>query len=170
MKSMVFRYSKEELDPHFRYNPDTGQLFRFNNKKNEWLEQTHVCPRRGYIKTRGPAGFKGAANVNAQRVIACLLGYPDAIPDHENGIKTDNRLSNLRFVDQSENCKNLSMRSDNTSGHTGVSFHKRDQKWYVNISINKKQKHIGSFDSFEEAVKTRKAAERLYGYHKNHGR
>ena len=42
--------------------------------------------------------------------------------DHINGIKTDNRVSNLRVVDRRTNQRNMKQPSTNTTGATGVSF------------------------------------------------
>lgn len=90
--------------------------------------------------------------------------------DHVNHVRDDNRIENLRLVNQSENNKNLTMKRNNSSGVIGVSFDKLRGKWtsYINNG-NKKRVSLGRFDSFEDAVKARKKAEVIYGYHKNHG-
>lgn len=49
--------------------------------------------------------------------------------DHKNGIKHDCRLVNLRCVPEVINLRNSSMRSDNTSGVTGVSFWASGNAW-----------------------------------------
>jgi hypothetical protein len=90
--------------------------------------------------------------------------------DHINGVKSDNRISNLRDVHNIENSRNRSRRQDNTSGHTGVVWHKTVGKWIANIGVNGRLKYIGVFDRKEDAVAARKAAEILYGFHPNHGR
>jgi len=54
------------------------------------------------------------------------------------------------------------MRSDNTSGCTGVYFHKKSGRWMVQISINRKTIYLGLYGTFEEAVEIRKEAERKY--------
>lgn len=81
-------------------------------------------------------------------------------PNNEH--KKDNRKSNLRIVTSSKNIMNSSLRSDNSSGCTGVSFHKKDQKWYATITINQNTIWLGEFTDFEDAVKIRKAAEIKY--------
>ena len=90
--------------------------------------------------------------------------------DHINGIITDNRISNLREVNQTQNARNTKLPITNTSGVCGVQFHKHSNKWVAVISENKKVIYLGYFINFEDAVKARKAAEVKYGYHANHGK
>lgn len=89
--------------------------------------------------------------------------------DHINQVRTDNRIENLRLVSHQGNLKNQSMNSGNTSGHAGVSWFKRGGKWRATIKVGGRQIHIGYFASFESAVAARKAAEKQYGFHDNHG-
>ena len=49
---------------------------------------------------------------------------PDQI-DHVNGNRSDNRISNLRTANNSENNSNREIQSNNSSGYKGVSFHKK---------------------------------------------
>lgn len=89
--------------------------------------------------------------------------------DHENHIRNDNRIENLRLVSSKGNKKNTTRRCDNTSGVTGVHWFKRECKWKVQIKVDGKQRHLGLFDNLDDAVAARKAAERQYGFHENHG-
>ena len=45
---------------------------------------------------------------------------------------------------------------------SGVSYCNRSKKWLVAIKINKKNKHIGYYSNFDEAVKVRKEKEEIY--------
>jgi hypothetical protein len=37
------------------------------------------------------------------------------------------------------------------------------------IKVSNEKKYLGCFKTFDEAVAIRKAAERFYGFHENHG-
>lgn len=89
--------------------------------------------------------------------------------DHEDRVRNNNMLSNLRLVTRKVNNKNKGKQVNNTSGTTGVRWNKRDNRWFASINIDGKQTHLGSFKSETEAIRARKDAEKLYGYHINHG-
>ena len=53
-------------------------------------------------------------------------------------------------------------RANNKTGITGVHNNKKDGKWYAYISIDKKIKHLGIYNTKEEAAKVRLNAEKEY--------
>ena len=57
---------------------------------------------------------------------------------------------------------NVGIKRNNTSGVTGVSWDKAENKWKAQIGINNKMIHLGRFDNFDEAVKARQEAEQKY--------
>lgn len=54
------------------------------------------------------------------------------------------------------------IQSNNTSGHKGVSFNKRRQKYEAYIQLNRRKMSLGCFEKFEDAVKARLVAEDEY--------
>lgn len=77
--------------------------------------------------------------------------------------KYDNRKENLRLVTQRENSVNSAIHSNNTSGVSGVTFDKKRQKWIARInSTPYKRIILGVFDNFNDAVKARQEAEKIY--------
>lgn len=105
----------------------------------------------------------------AHRVIwKMVYGHdPDDI-DHINGIRSDNRLMNLRNVTRAENLKNLSVSTRNKSGIIGVC--QARGKWVAQIKINGKTTHVGTFATKTEAARARLIASQKAGYHANHGK
>lgn len=101
-------------------------------------------------------------------IVAFLLvtgKWPSGEIDHINGSRFDNRWQNLRHVTRKENAKNNAMRCDNTSGVTGVVWHRQAQKWWARIGT----KSLGTFDSLEDARAVRLAAQADDGYTERHG-
>jgi len=75
------------------------------------------------------------------------------VVDHINGIRSDNRASNLRFVTDRFNCT-YGKRKDSvsfSSKYPGVSFKKDHKKWRALILVEKKSIHLGYFDKEEDA-------------------
>lgn len=82
--------------------------------------------------------------------------------DHVNGIRHDNRFSNLRSCTRLENSRNVKRRTDNTTGIKGVSFEPKKNTWYAYISIDKRMRNLGHFKTMGEAVTARSVAQKLH--------
>lgn len=107
----------------------------------------------------------------AHRIIMAMhLGREPREIDHINGDRTDNRLENLREVTRAENNMNRRRSRANKSGVIGVRFLERIGRWQAFIKTAGKEHFLGSYSSFNDAKTARKAAERLLGFHENHGR
>jgi hypothetical protein len=70
--------------------------------------------------------------------------------NHINGIKDDNRISNLEAVSRKHNQQNRVKFKCNTSGHKNM--FKENGTWRVKISFNGKSKHWGYYDKIEDAI------------------
>ena len=178
--------SQETLKKLFRYEPDTGKLFwreqtpdmfedgkysaerkcKAWNSKYAGKEALTADDGQGYKK-----GIIFKVSYRAHRIIWKLVNdeEPPQI-DHIGGNRSDNRLHMLRASDSLDNSRNRKVPSWNTSGVIGVRWYKRYKKWIARINVEKVDIHLGYFDDFDEAVAARKAAEKKYGFHKNHGR
>ena len=83
----------------------------------------------------------------------------DMVIDHANGNKLDNRKSNLRECTIQQNSFNKGIRTNNTSGVTGVVWDKSRNKWHAKIQINGKLIYLGTFKEKEDAIQARRQAE-----------
>ena len=170
-----------------RYEHLTGLLF-WRERGAEWFKdapkQSAKAAAKGFntqyagqeaLSYVGNHGYKcgavqGVALLAHRAIIAMELGEWPIEVDHESGVRTDNRLLNLAPSNRKDNCKNLSIKSNNTSGVTGVHWAEGRRKWRARINAGDREKFIGYFDDFADAVKARIAAEQECGYHVNHGR
>lgn len=177
--------SPDVLRQLLRYEPETGKLF-WLERGVEWFSdgkfsKEHAC-KIWNSKFAGKQAFtamcKGyhrgcvlSVHTEAHRVIwAMQTGeWPDSV-DHQNGVGSDNRWANLRNVSHKENMRNTKRPSHNKSGVMGVSYCNYYQKWVAHIQISKTSKKVRYRATKEEAVAERRALERQYGFHQNHGR
>lgn len=99
------------------------------------------------------------------RLIMGLNGDNDdksVVVDHINHMINDNRKENLRICTQSQNHMNASLPNHNRTGLKGVSWEESSKTWVARIGLNYKYKILGRYNTAEEAVVARKAAEEKY--------
>lgn len=150
----------DALKSLLRYDPETGLIY--------W-----IAKGRGMIKKKAAgtllySGYLGICigpkRLQAHRIAWALHhgNWPKDQIDHINGIKTDNRICNLREATNSQNGKNLGISKANTSGVKGVCFEKYTNRWKATIRVEGKYISLGRFGSIEDAVVARKNAEQFY--------
>lgn len=128
--------------------------FAILDKEFLWLEKYNWCIREhGYAVS--------CINKKHTRLHHLIIGCPlnKKSTDHINRNPLDNRRSNLRITTQSQNVFNAKLRSDNTSGHKGVSYCKNDSVWRVTVG----QKELRRCKTLEEAILARKQALAMKG-------
>jgi len=155
----------------FDYAEDTGNLVRRKTvSRNKGAKKGQLAGSKGgagYLLTWVGCG----RYLNHRLIWLWVKGvFPEGQIDHINGIKTDNRISNLRDVTHQENHKNRSRQRNNISGITGVGWLQNRLRWQAQIKIEGKQTFLGHYVDFFEACCVRKSAENKYNYHPNHGK
>lgn len=177
----------EQLREAFQYNEETGELawkerpvHHFVDARAQKIANTKYSGKSVGVKkaVRGEKEnpylvtkcFKKTLYVH--RIVWALShGYwPEGEIDHINGVKSDNRINNLRDVPHSENQKNMKRFVSNKSGVSGVCWDKREAKWKAYIQNGSGMLNIGHYSSLKDAAHARAKEERRLGFHKNHGR
>ena len=139
-----------------KYDQDTG-LWSWNKNRRfcSHGKRAGSITRYGYIKV----SLLGK-NYQAHRLAWFYMtgSWPKHEIDHINGVRDDNRFSNLREATPTQNQANKKMRKDNTSGFKGVCWDKSKGKWQSSLSIKGSTRFLGRFDTPEEAYKAFEAA------------
>lgn len=179
--------SPGDLRVLLRYDPETGSLFWNERPAEFFFAKKRPAEWVAKIWNKKYSGAKAFTAINngylfgdvmgshlyAHRVIWAMSydDWPEDQIDHINGVRTDNRLINLRAVNQFENSRNVCINSRNISGTTGVSFYNKINKWVSSIGgPDGNPVYLGSYGDIKLAISSRKEAEKFYGYHENHGR
>lgn len=110
-----------------------------------------------------PDNYVATNNYNGEYKYLHSLILPTELKvDHIDRNRLNNRRKNLREATNIENAQNSSIRSNNSSGFTGVEFIKSASKWKAVITVNKKRIQLGRFEKKEDAVLARRNAEKKY--------
>jgi hypothetical protein len=155
----------KRLKEVYFYEPETGQFLR--------LIATNSSA--GKAKVGEPAGSKSGERYvrigidgrvyRAHRLAWFYMTgeWPENGIDHIDLDATNNRWSNLRAADQSQNLANTKRRSDNTTGFKGVT-RTASGTWQAKIWVNQQQICLGTFATPYEAFDAYKsAAEKYFG-------
>lgn len=163
-------FLKPKNDSHwhklFQYEPSTGNLINRVSRGTRTKAGAIAgsCTRAdGNIQI----GISGKYYM-AHRVVWEMVNGPipsGAVIDHINGVRCDNRLSNLRLVTRQEN----QQRQLGVSGYVGVYPYKSTGKYQARICVLNRGISLGIFDTAEQAHKAYLAAASKLGYHENHG-
>lgn len=142
---------KEVLD----YDPDSG-VFTWK------IAHARARDRAGGTHTNeeGYRRIKIDGQLHREHRLAWLYIHgemPEGLIDHVNGIRSDNRACNLRLANKSLNAGNSRRRKNNSTGTKGVGRLPYG-KWCAKLA----GKHLGSFDTKEEAAAAYATAARSY--------
>jgi hypothetical protein len=119
----------------------------------EWLSQWNW-----YFEPRECTGYAARTEGTKPKQVKIYMhnriaGTPTGMTtDHIDHNGLNNQRGNLRICTQSENHMNSQRQANNTSGYKGVTWNKNEQKWKARIQKNRKEIHLGYFDTAEKAA------------------
>lgn len=155
--------SAERVHELLDYDPATG-LFTWRVRPSI-RSHVQVGAVAGYVTVHGYRVI-GIDNRNylAHRLVWLHVHgrWPSGEIDHLSGVTDDNRIANLRDVTSALNQQNQRRaQARNSSGFLGVTWNKSRRAWRACISLNKRNLHLGYFNTPEEAHQTYLEAKRL---------
>jgi len=160
--------TQKELKKLLHYDPLTGLFIRLKATKGARVGDIAGGKEpNGYIRI----------SVQGRRYLAHRLAWlymtgewPKEFIDHDDRIRDNNKWLNLNEATNQENQRNQKLLKSNTSGVTGVVFHKDRGKWSARIRITGKYLTLGYFTDKFEAICSRMSSNNKYNFHENHGR
>ena len=169
-ESIIMRPEIDEPSKTFTYDPETGDLWRLRSRvKGHGGKPIVLTPTN---LTSVNVNF----HCNRKRSHLCwaphhgLWPHEGMVIDHINGNPSDDRITNLREWDQSQNAVNLRRSVLNTSGYKEVCREKRRGKWRTLTQHQGRNYHLGYFDDPKEAHEAHCAkARELHGEFFNAG-
>ena len=140
------------------YNPDTGEFSRASSGTRRAGKPIQTKLRNDYRLFRVDSGL-----FCAHRLAWMYMHgkWPEGVIDHINGVRSDNRIVNLRDVTQLVNMQNQRRaRLGSKTGLLGVHPHRN--KFQVQITAGEKIRHIGLFATAAEGHEAYLTAKRRF--------
>lgn len=148
----------ERLRELVHYDPETGIFTRKTDRGGYKAGGVMGTPsHRGYRKL-----CVDKVHYYAHRLAWLYVnGEMPKVIDHINGDTSDNRIANLRNVDQATNLQSITNPNRvNTSGFRGVT--RKRNKWVAQLSLNNKTIRLGTHETKEAAHAAYIEAKRRY--------
>lgn len=160
----------EMLEKVLKYDALTGHL--------TWISKS--CNKRIVIGSRAGSLHKASGyrhitifgTTYGEHIICYYIHnrqWPKGHVDHDNHIRDDNRAVNLKDTTMLQNMRNRGAISNTITGHQGIWYCKRRDRYVAEITMNRKKVWQRTFKTANEAAICR--AEKLIelGFHENHG-
>lgn len=150
-----------ELNSLLDYDPETG-IFVWKKTLSIRAMAGSIAgssAKNGYRKT----SIRGREHYLHRLAWAMSHGaWPIGQIDHVNGVRSDNRICNLREASPSQNVMNSKTRRDNLSGVKGVYWVACRNKWSCRITRDGNTVFLGYFHTIEDARIARDQAAAIY--------
>lgn len=143
--------SKADILSAYDYDPNVGVFIRKRTGKAAGKNKAGYCILS--LCRRQIYAHRAAMMLNSGE-------WPIDLVDHINGDKSDNRASNLRSANKSQNGANAHFRARSKSQMKGVYYQSNTTKWRAKAA----DAHIGYYETKEEAHEAyREYMRRKYG-------
>lgn len=137
------RITGENLKEFVKYEPESGAF--------TWLKSRGKAAKGRAAGSLNRDGYLRICIDGVRYSAHCLAWlyvkgtFPEDQIDHINGIRSDNRICNLRLATRSQNQCNSRRNSRNKSGYKGVHWSKHDKVFRASIEVNGKKIGLGAF-------------------------
>lgn len=152
----------DTFNDRFRYDPDTGSI---TWKRNFYASNGALLRKPGDIAGTTLSNGYVQLRVNGKGYLAHRVGWllthgkwPAQLLDHVNGNPSDNRLSNLREADTTQNHWNRRKGRVGEAGFRGVFRNQSGRRWRAVFTHEGKKVYVGTFTTPEEAAAAREKA------------
>ena len=138
-----------------------------DNDFRVWSKCRKGCRRGRYLKNyQNKKGYLSVGlhkngkqkTIFIHQIVAWIfVENPENKPevDHIDRNASNNRPANLRWATRREQQNNQGLYSTNTSGVSGVFWHKASNKWEVQLRENGERKYFGVFADKDEAIRVK---------------
>lgn len=152
----------QRLRELLHYDPLTGVFTRLVRTSNS----VQVGDRAGSQMSKGYRQVSVDGENHYEHRLAWLHYYgvwPQGEIDHRDRVRHHNWIENLRDATGTQNQGNqVELRSNNSTGFKGVSYHKKTRRYRAIITKRGKQVALGYFETPEQASKAYQAAALKY--------
>jgi len=149
------------LNYDLRYNECENKFYV--KKGDDWILKKFSNNGKGYLITGFSFEKKKLTRIYKHRLVFFAYNNDfdifrrsttDNMIDHVDKDKSNNRIENLRLVTNQQNQFNTKAK--------GYYFNKPAKKWLSKIQLNGKRKHLGLFESEEEAREAYLKSKEIY--------
>lgn len=163
-------FSLDQLKSKITYCPISGDI---KKRSAKYLRKDRKVPFGTITKTFGKSYIR--LDIFNRHYLAHRIAWfyyhgtwPDDI-DHIDGNGLNNSIFNLRSVSRSSNLKNKRLYSKNKSGISGVTYLEKTDNYKVYIVVEGSRVYLGRHKTIFDAACAKKAAEKRFSFHENHG-
>lgn len=138
-----------------------GQVAIVDDEDYEWLNQWKWY----FVPDRVNGGYAVHFDKSIGKLVSMhrvIMNHPQGLQvDHINGIKTDNRRSNLRLVTRTQNAQNVRKSKKTKNKYKGV-VQVSKTSWIAQITVNRVPIKVGLYKSPVWAARAYDRAARKY--------